>query len=271
VLVSNVNMAATLPAFHRYETEPPIEAYHDYFVDESYCLARRTDEDHADRRWNYAVYASYQCKSRPVVGSDLCEICQCRETKGTIRSGWNGRVNAPIPAASHMPGSKWFTDKAKWIGIARPKSRRMAERADERRLIADKEIKRFTDGKVTLNIEEFSAGGQITCQQLRDMVCVLSTPKRPTGADCINGHNTREKLCKLIRVLMNASVPEKPKFTVHYPVIRSSSSSSSETSSIASSAEATELATVKAERDALAAELAALKAKMADAVAVLCP
>jgi hypothetical protein len=273
-------MAAVLPAFHRFEEQPPLAAYHPTVVDATRCVSRRTDEDHMDRRWTPIVYGSYQCKSLPVVGSDLCEVCRRREAKNaeiddTTRSGWNGRMtDAELPADSHIAGSEWFHTKAKWTGVAKPKTRRMEERSDERRLIADKELKRFTDGKVLMEIERLSADNQITAQQLRDMVCRLT--EKPIGADRINGYDKKEKLCELIRKLMDPA-GEAPKFTVHYPKAEGGAGSpaasvSAGTASVSSAeddATAAELVAKDAEIAELRAQIAALQGKLTKMVLIL--
>lgn len=266
---------ASIPVFLRSEDQPPLEAYTPTAYDPARCLARRTDDDHCDRRWTPFVYGSYQCKSLPVVGSDLCATCRRHEAKGTADDCWHGRMtDATLPADSHIAGSAWFHKKAKWTGVEKPRTRRMEERSDERRLIADVELRRFTGGTVRMDIERLAADNQITGQQLRDMVCRLSTPKRPEGADRINGHDTKEKLCTLIRTLMDPDINEKPKFTVHYPSpvasVGAMGGAGSGSASVASSAaeEEEEIDILKAENAALKAELAALKAKMEKIAAV---
>jgi hypothetical protein len=251
-------MAATLPAFHRYEEQPPLAAYHPTAVDATRCVGRRTDDDHGDRRWSWVVYAAFQCKSKPTAGSDLCETCLRREAKGTAKLNWHGRVTGDIPADSHIAGSTWFHTKTKWVGDEKPKTRRMEERAPERRLVADVEIRRFLAGAVPLNIERLSTDNQITSQQLRDMVCYLRTPRKAPGADRVNGYDKKEKLCELIRKLMDPAVTEKPVFSVHYPTAASPAASGGAGSASAASSVNT------AEDDATAAELVAKDAEIAE-------
>ena len=266
-------MAAALPAFHRYEEQPPLAAYHPTAVDITRCVGRRTDDDHGDRRWSWVVYAAFQCKSKPVAAgaADLCETCLRREAKGTAKLNWHGRVTGDIPADSHIAGSEWFYNKTKWVGDEKPKTRRMEERAPERRLVADVEIRRFLDCKVKLDIEGLSADNQITGQQLRDMVCYVSMPRKPIGADRINGYDKKEKLCELIRKLMDPAVTEKPKFTVHYPTVASpaasvggagSASAPASVSSAEDDATAAELVAKDAEIAELRAQIAALQGKL---------
>lgn len=104
-------------AFMDYTEQPPVSVYNPAFYSSDLCLARRTSEKHADNRWTYKVYAGFQCKSKPVAGSDLCEGCQKRETKGIADAGWHGRMNEEIPADSHIVGSAWFYSKPKWTGV----------------------------------------------------------------------------------------------------------------------------------------------------------
>ena len=252
-------MAAALPAFHRFETQPPLAAYQPSATDATRCVARRTDEDHCDRRWAPFVYAAYQCKNMPVAtgAADLCEVCRRRETKGTIKAGWNGRVTEELPTDSHIAGSEWFLTKAKWVGDEKRKTRRMEERADERRLVADVEIRRFLAGAVPLNIERLTSDNQITSQQLRDMVCRLT--EKPIGSDRINGYDKKEKLCELIRTLMGPAVTagEAPKFTVHYPKANGGAGAASAPASAPASVNT-------AEEDATAAELIAKDAEIAE-------
>ena len=258
--------AAALPAFHRFEEQPPLAAYLPGPVDATRCLGRRTDEDHCDRRWAPFVYAAYQCKNMPVAAAgaaDLCEVCHRREAKGTIKAGWNGRVTEEPPADSHCAGSTWFHTKAKWVGDEKPKSRRMEERAPERRLVSDLEIRRFlgaTAGpRVPLNIEELSAANQITGQQLRDMVCRLTA--KPVGADRVNGYDKKENLCALIRLLMDPTHNPKPKFTFHYPKAEGSAASVASGGAGTGSAPAS---VSSAEDDATAAALVAKDAEIAE-------
>jgi hypothetical protein len=260
--------AAALPAFHRFSADgtgeqPPLAAYLPAAVDATRCVGRRTDEDHCDRRWAPFVYAAYQCKSMPVAAGagDLCEVCRRREAKGTAKDNWHGRVTGDVPADSHIAGSTWFHTKAKWVGDEKPKTRRMEERAPERRLVADVEIRRFLAGTVPLNIERLSADNQLTGQQLRDMVCRLSG--KPVGADRVNGHDTKEKLCELIRKLLDPTHNPKPKFTFHYP--KAEGSAASVASGGASGGAGSAPASVSsAEDDATAAELVAKDAEIAE-------
>lgn len=257
---------SAIPAFLRSEGQPPVTAYHPDSYDPAFCLGRRTDRDHKDRRWTPFVYGSYQCKSLPVAGSDLCATCLRHEAKGTAKADWHGRMTEEPIADSQMAGSAWFYAKAKWTGVEKPKTRRQLERSEKRRLIADKEIRRFiVDRTVPLDIERLSAENQINCQMLRDMVCLATG--RDTGATCINGHGTKVKLCELIRALMDDSVVEKPKFTVRYSPGASVTSSGASSVSSGAESDAEAKAATKAEKaaakEAAKAEKAAAKAEKA--------
>lgn len=233
-LSANANANAKMSIAPGVTTEPPaIEHYHPapdtLVLTGGRCVGRRTDSDHCDRRWKPFVYVAYQCTNRAALTedgtvSDLCTTCQRHEAASAPAKShpdWNGRVNGPLPTDSKIAGSVWFTSKAVWLGSERPRTRRMEERAPRRRLIADLEILRFLRGSVPLNIERLSADNQITGQQLRDAVCMLSG--HPAGADYINRYPTRARLCALIRDLMNPEVSPKPPFTVHYPKSESES------------------------------------------------
>lgn len=266
---------SAIPAFLRSEGQPPVEAYHPTTSDASRCLARRTNEDYADRRWTKKVYGSFQCKSLPVAGSDLCETCMCREARYTITkisrlSDWHGRLtDEGVPADSQMAGSVWFYYKTKWTGVEKPRTRRMEERSDKRRPIADVELRRFADGIVPLDIERLSTENQISGQQLRDIVCRMTN--REIGADRINGYETKVKLCELIRKIMEP-IGEGCFFTAHYPekekTDKKAAAKAKETAT-APVPEDSEKIALKAALAAAQEEIAALKAKLAAVAAAI--
>jgi hypothetical protein len=186
---------------------PAISLYDVAVVDEGRCRGRRTDKDHADRRWAPFVYAAYQCKKLPVSlatggPTDLCETCARREAAGEAGvDGWHGRVGSAIAAKSQIGGSPWFYSKEpKWAGVARIKTARMEARLDRVPRVEDVEIQRFIRSACDLNIEDLSAKGQISGQQLRDMVCALKG--QPLDAEAVVGHGTKKELCALVRRLM---------------------------------------------------------------------
>lgn len=275
---------AFVPEFLRYETQPPMEAYHPCLAtgaDMTLCLGRRTDSNHEDRRWTPSVYGAYQCRNKPVAGSDLCETCVGHEAKGTHRDGWNGRVTEELPADSHCAGSAWTKAKAKWTGVARPKTRRQAERAEKRRTIPDVELRRFILGRgaIEMDIERLSViDNQISVQQLIDMICVHQ--ERPTGATQVSGtYKTRKQLCEVIRKLMDPAAVEKPKLTFQYPLPKAATGGAGGPSLEVSDAEeetADKVAELedqidefRALVDQLRAEIAAKDAKLAAITAAL--
>ena len=260
---------AFVPEFLRYDTQPPVEAYHPYNAtgaDMTHCLGRRTDSKHEDRRWTPSVYGAYQCRNKPVSGSDLCSTCLGHEAKGTHKDGWNGRVTEELPADSHCAGSAWAEAKAKWTGVAKPKTRRQAERAEKRRTIPDVELRRFILGRgaIELDIERLSTvDNQITVQQLIDMICLHQ--EKPLGATSVSGtYRTRKALCAVIRKLMDPTVTEKPRLTFTYPAAAGGAGAPSLEVSEAEEDTGDEEAT-----EALRAELEAAKETIAELRAAL--
>ena len=230
---------------------PAISLYDVAAVDVSRCRGRRTDKDHADRRWAPFVYVAYQCKKLPVSGSDLCEVCARREAAGHDGvDGWHGRVGAAIAAKSQIGGSPWFYSKSPvWSGVARAKTARMEARLDRAPQVADLEIQRFIRGACELDIEALSGRRQISAQQLRDMVCALKG--LPLDAEVIVGHPSKAELCALVRRLMRGETVE---FKVRWP-----------TAPVSNDVEAlkAELAAMKAEVETLRAWKAAVLAATA--------
>ena len=262
---------AYVPAFHSYDTQPPVEAYHSTEpVDTTRCMARRPDyELHEDRRWTPFVLAASQCRNKPVAGSDLCSTCLGREVKGTAEEKWHGRIGGELPADSHIAGSKWFLDgKAKWTGVAKPPTRRQAERAEKRHTIRDVELQRFILGRgpIDLDIERLATvDNQISAQQLRDMICLHQ--EKPAGATSVSGtYKSRKALCDVISKLMDPTVTVKPKLTFTYPATeeRRPAAGGAGTPSLEVSDAEEDEAT-----DALRAELEAAKAKIAELEAAL--
>ena len=186
---------------------PAVSFYDVAEIDVGRCRGRRTDKDHADRRWSPFVYIAYQCKKLPVSvdggPTDLCEVCARREAAGRDGvDGWHGRVGGPIAPKSQIGGSAWFYSKSpEWKGVARAKTARMEARLERVPRVADVEIQRFIRGACELDIEALSARGQISGQQLRDMICALSG--QPLDAETIVGVKTKPELCVLVRRLMH--------------------------------------------------------------------
>lgn len=193
---------ARIPVAPADGSAPAVALYDVSTVVEGHCRGRRTDKDHADRRWAPFVYAAYQCKKLPISGSDLCETCARRETAGVVGvDGWHGRVGGAIAEKSQIGGSPWFYSKEPtWNGIARTKTARMEARLDRVPRVEDIEIQRFIRGVCDLDIESLAARGQISGQQLRDMVSALKG--QPLDAETVVGHGTKKELCILVRRLM---------------------------------------------------------------------
>jgi hypothetical protein len=262
---------AHVPAFHSYETQPPVEAYHSTEpVDPTRCMGRRPDyELHDDRRWKPFVLAASQCRDSPVAGSDLCKTCKAREAKGTAEDRWHGRISGPITPDSHIAGSEWFlSGKPKWKGVAAPLTRKLAERAEKRRAIPDVELRRFILGRgaIEMDIERLSVvDNQISVQQLIDMICVHQ--ERPTGATQVSGtYRTRKALCEVIRKLMDPTVTEKPKLTFQYPAATATGGAGAPSLEVSEAEEDTD---DEEETEALRAELEAAKTKIAELEAAL--
>lgn len=252
---------------------PTVASYHEYEINPAKCMARRLTE--FDRNWSIFVGKAGQCKNAPVSGTDLCTTCGKHEAKGTAEGHWHGRVNDTdfdsLPADSHIAGSEWFHDsmtsgKLVWRGVEKPRSARDEGNLPKAPRIADLELLKFVRGDASakhLDIEELSARGQISGQQLRDMLCLLHgeatgilkhTPK----------FSTKAALCAEIRRLM---VPGAVLGTLKVPVPKAPTGN---TALLAANAELTAAlaATVSA---LLAAEMRvqALEAKVAAATAHL--
>lgn len=189
---------------------PPIAAYHPTTINPDNCLARRYSSDTKDRRWSPMVYAAFQCKKKPVSGSDLCERCGRHERKYTdaVAAGaavavlrdidWSGRVGdmASIPAHSHIAGSQWHLDRCVWTGAPKPKTAKQEGRLDKRPLVKDVELEHFADGTIDLDIERLSALNQITGAQLLAVINRMVAPPTP-----IKAAGTKKEMCARIRRL----------------------------------------------------------------------
>jgi hypothetical protein len=154
---------------------------------------------------------TFQCKNDPVSGTDLCSKCTRHAAKyataTTYAEGrdsmWHGRVNEgldTLPAVSHMAGSAWFHERAKWTGEPKTQTAKQAGHHEKRQLVKDVDLAHFARGELELDIERLAAGNQITSQQLRDCLCMLRG--LPTGAKGGKGKfDTKAKLCTEIRRL----------------------------------------------------------------------
>lgn len=203
-----------LPAAAADGSAPAVAAYHPSPADfnPAKCAARDTAKaTHEDRRWTPFVYMAFQCKNDPVSGTDLCTKCIRHEAKFAAattaeeqrNSLWHGRVNEDLntlPAVSHMAGSVWFHERAKWKGEPKAKTAKQAGHHEKRQLVKDVDLMHFVRGELELEIERLIADNQITGQQLRDCLCMLRG--LPTGAKSAGKFDTKEKLCVEIRRLM---------------------------------------------------------------------
>ena len=210
----SASISPYLPAAPADGSAPPVAAYHPSPADfnPAKCAARDTAKDtHEDRRWMPFVYMTFQCKNDPVSGTDLCSKCTRHAAKFATaataeeqrNSMWHGRVNEDLntlPAVSHMAGSVWFHERAKWKGEPKAKTAKQAGHHEKRQLVKDVDLMHFVRGELELEIERLSADNQITGQQLRDCLCMLRG--LPTGAKSAGKFDTKEKLCVEIRRLM---------------------------------------------------------------------
>ena len=253
---------------------PTVASYHEYEINPAKCMARRLTE--FDRNWSIFVGKAGQCKNAPVSGTDLCTTCGKHEAKGTAEGHWHGRVNDTdfdsLPADSHIAGSEWFhkgmtSGKLVWRGVEKPRSARDEGNLPKAPKIADLELLKFVRGDASakhLDIEELSARGQISGQQLRDMLCLLHG--QPTG---ILKHTpkwpTKAALCAEIRRVM---VPGAVLGTLKVPAPTALLATNVELTAALAATVAALAATVAAKAE-LTAELEALKAKIAAAAAHL--
>ena len=157
-------------------TAPAFAAYHPTVINIDHCLARRTTDEYADRRWYPFVFASTQCIRLPVRDSDLCETCKSREAKAGPWSvdGWHGRItDAALPAKSHMAGSDWFHVKPVWRNKAKPQT---AKQRSPRHTAApwnQTDMAHVIDGDVSRDMYRAIEDNVISIQLLRDGVCML--------------------------------------------------------------------------------------------------
>jgi hypothetical protein len=196
---------------------PAVSTYHPYMqtgINHSLCLARRTNDDTAqDRRWKPIVYSAYQCKNAPVSGTHLCQTCTRHKTaydKKHTSDGteWHGLVTdtaefETLPADSHIAGSKWFHTKAKWNSDPRPMTAKQEGRLDKAPRVPSKELARFAAGKCELDLETLVQKNQITTEDLRDILTMITNSRVPD-------HFSRAKLIENIRHYHPIPVPVKP-------------------------------------------------------------
>ena len=184
---------------------PTIESYHptELVTDGTRCLGRRVST--RDRRYTPMVYAAIQCKSIPVAtGDGLCATCARHESS---QKDWHGRVTGPLPADSHIVGSAWFTEKAVWTGVERPKTARQEGNLPRAPRVTDNALQHFLrspNGDGAMDIESLSARNQISRLQLSALVCQLR------GAPIRLIEESRAKLCETVRALLAAAAEAPP-------------------------------------------------------------
>lgn len=168
-------------------TAPAFAAYHPIIISVDHCLARRTTDEHADRRWYPFVFASTQCAKLPVRDSDLCETCKSREAKAGPWSvdGWHGRMtDAALPAKSHLAGSDWFHVKPVWTNKAKPQTAKQRSPRHKAAPWNRTDMAHVIDGDVTRDMYRAIEDNVISIQLLRDGVCMLMF--QPTGSHHIS-------------------------------------------------------------------------------------
>lgn len=284
--------STALPPANADGSAPAAAAYHLYLdpatgVRPADCKGRRP-EGLQDRRWSTFVYGAAQCRNKPVSGYALCETClkRCQDYEAGvhIKSAdlvWHGRVDdtdgSSLPAVSHIAGSHWFNShvadgKLRWLGAEKPKTARQERGggAARRVLINDTTLEHFATGRLELDIEGLSQRGEITGQQLANVLTVLTAspiPVKPKG--------TKEQMCARIRALQRsegatATATVKAKKAVA-PALSVSeaegSGSDAETVAVSVASGGGSVKKAKAKgpsKAALRAELAAVKAEMED-------
>jgi hypothetical protein len=271
-------MASTLiPAAPADGSAPPTSAYHPAAVNPDNCQALRYSADTKDRRWSPMVYAAFQCKKKPVSGSNLCERCLKHKQAydAAIAAGapvaaqrdadWSGYVGdlASIPSYSHIAGSMWYLEgKPTWNGAEKPRTAKQEGRLDKRPLVKDVELEHFADGHIQLDIERLCALNQITGAQLLAVICRME-------GRVIKAAGSRVEMCARIRRLIakRSAAPqeagdEAPALEVtEAPKAKAKAKKAGRTELRARIAELeARLAAVEAERDAATQKLAAVAA-----------
>lgn len=199
-------------------TAPAFAAYHPTIINIDHCLARRTTDEHADRRWYPFVFASTQCTRIPVRDSDLCETCKSREAKAAATGnpwsvdGWHGRItDAALPAKSHLAGSDWFHVKPVWTNKAKPQTAKQRSPRHKATPWNETDMAHVVRGDVSRDMYRAIQDNVISIQLLRDGVCMLLMAQ-PAGAHHISWSlpgsatrtvaATRKELADLIYHLM---------------------------------------------------------------------
>jgi hypothetical protein len=85
------------------------------------CISRITDETYAQQFGNgrNKFYLEFRCNLPCSLGKDVC--IKCSDKSSTVLQGSrkfnHGKVNEPIPDASHIFGGKWYNEAVKKYGM----------------------------------------------------------------------------------------------------------------------------------------------------------
>lgn len=85
------------------------------------CISRITDDSYAQQFGNgrNKFYLEFRCNLPCAVGKDVCTKCSYKSSANplqTSRKFNHGKVNEPIPDASHIYGGKWYNEAVKKYG-----------------------------------------------------------------------------------------------------------------------------------------------------------
>lgn len=85
------------------------------------CNSRITDDTYAQQFGNgrNKFYLEFRCNLLCVAGKDVCARCSDKSSTNplqTSRKFNHGKVNEPIPDASHIYGGKWYNEAVKKYG-----------------------------------------------------------------------------------------------------------------------------------------------------------
>jgi hypothetical protein len=100
---------ASAPTAEDYEVE----------IDETLCICRTCRTGETVPGYTPTVFVPLQCPNKRERGSDLCKTHQrifekMAEGDMAATKKWHNRLGEEVPGWSHIIGSKWFHDKAKW-------------------------------------------------------------------------------------------------------------------------------------------------------------
>jgi hypothetical protein len=87
------------------------------------CISRITDDTYAQQFGNRhnKFYLEFRCNLPCAIGKDVCTKCSDKTSNiQTSRKFNHGKVNEPIPDASHIYGGKWYNEAVKKYGAPPP-------------------------------------------------------------------------------------------------------------------------------------------------------